>query len=300
MAIPESQLETWSHQGAVATAKATHISIRTALAANTSPLLGKDYEVYPQGSYKNDTNIRGESDVDVVVQLNATFGYDLTGLSQTQAQLFHVAYPSNGTYLGGQSRDDILQALRAYYGRAAVTEGAKSLKLARAQGKLGADIIPAIQLRKYQYFYGIDAQQYVEGIRFHSHRNGWQIVNFPKLHYDNGVAKNAQGRTNGRYKPAVRMFKNARTYLVDRSAIAKDAAPSYFLESLIYNAPDSLFSGNRQEMFMNVGNYLYGLQPDRAICQNEQMPLFGSTPEQWDAPKAGQFLNALRDLWNNW
>jgi len=31
MGIPESQLETWSHQGAVTTAEATHKSIRNAL-----------------------------------------------------------------------------------------------------------------------------------------------------------------------------------------------------------------------------------------------------------------------------
>jgi tRNA nucleotidyltransferase (CCA-adding enzyme) len=84
MGIPESQLQTWSHQGAVTTAKTTHESIRNALAANTSPIRDKSYEVYLQGSYKNTTNIRGDSDVDVVAQLNSTFQDDLSALPLAQ------------------------------------------------------------------------------------------------------------------------------------------------------------------------------------------------------------------------
>ena len=77
MPIPESQLKTWSHRGAVRTAKQTHESIRKALEAYNWPSEAQ-YEVYLQGSYKNYTNIRGDSDVDVVVQLNSTFSHNLS------------------------------------------------------------------------------------------------------------------------------------------------------------------------------------------------------------------------------
>ena len=83
MPIPESQLETWSHQGAVTTAKQTHESIRKALDPYIWPT-GVKYEVYLQGSYKNTTNIRGDSDVDVVAQLNSTFQRDLSELPDYQ------------------------------------------------------------------------------------------------------------------------------------------------------------------------------------------------------------------------
>lgn len=56
MGIPESQLETWSHQGAVTTARATHESVRNALESYESWPRDVEYEVYLQGSYKNDTN----------------------------------------------------------------------------------------------------------------------------------------------------------------------------------------------------------------------------------------------------
>ena len=92
MPIPESQLKTWAHQGAVATAKATHESIRNALTASASPIQDKNFEIYLQGSYKNSTNIRGNSDVDIVVQLTSTFQRDLSALSAPEIALYPASY----------------------------------------------------------------------------------------------------------------------------------------------------------------------------------------------------------------
>ena len=64
MPIPESQLETWSHQGATVTSAATHRSIRAALDAHDWPDAMR-LNPYLQGSYANATNIRGNSDVDL-------------------------------------------------------------------------------------------------------------------------------------------------------------------------------------------------------------------------------------------
>ncbi|HPC63780.1 MAG TPA: nucleotidyltransferase, partial [Anaerohalosphaeraceae bacterium] len=81
MAIPESQLETWAKQGAITTAKSTADSVKNALNSYNNWPNGIDFEVYLQGSYKNDTNIRGDSDVDIVAQLNSTFYSNLSVLS---------------------------------------------------------------------------------------------------------------------------------------------------------------------------------------------------------------------------
>ena len=94
MGIPESQLETWSHQGAITTANATHESIRNALNSYEFPD-GVDFEVYLQGSYKNDTNIRGDMDVDLAVQINSTF---YSNLSEEQKR---------NLYINAEERDDI-------------------------------------------------------------------------------------------------------------------------------------------------------------------------------------------------
>ena len=57
MAIPESQLETWAHQGSVSQSSTTYNTIKNVLEADDTPYAGKSYSVFLQGSYGNDTNI---------------------------------------------------------------------------------------------------------------------------------------------------------------------------------------------------------------------------------------------------
>ena len=299
MGIPESQLETWAHQGAVTTARATHVSIRNALRADNSPIKNKDFEVYIQGSYKNSTNIRGDSDVDVITQLNSSFRRDLTALSNDERTLYKQAH-SDATYLWKDFRADVMQALQSYYSSSSISEGDKSLKVAGGSGRLPADVVVCLQYRKYLRFQSLDDQQYVEGIAFYALREGRWIINFPKPHYNNGVNKNSQSRTNGWYKPTVRCFKNARTYLVENREIDETLAPSYFLECLIYNVPDAKFGINYQNTFVNVINWLAEADFNDLVCQNEQLLLFGSIPEQWSIENANGLIQNLVRLWNNW
>jgi hypothetical protein len=94
---------------------------------------------------------------------------------------------------------------------AAVDEGKNAVTVAAGGGRLTADVIIATQYRQYISFWGTDSQQWVDGIAFYTQPDGRLVVNFPNPHYDNGVAKNSASRTNGWYKPTVRVVKNART-----------------------------------------------------------------------------------------
>jgi hypothetical protein len=67
LAIPESQLETWSHQGAIVGSRTTYATIKNLLESAATPYAGKLFKVFLQGSYGNDTNIFTESDVDIVI-----------------------------------------------------------------------------------------------------------------------------------------------------------------------------------------------------------------------------------------
>ena len=299
MAIPESQLVTWSHPGAITTAIATHESIRNALAANTSHIRDMDYEVYLQGSYKNSTNIRGDCDVDIVVQLNSTYCRDLSSLSEEE-RILYEQNRSAATYSWEDFRRDVLQALRNYYRSTNVSEGNKSLKVSGGSGRLPADVIVCIQYRKYRRFHSFSDEEYIEGIAFYSRNDGRLIVNYPKQHYTNGVRKNAQSSTKGWYKPTVRVFKNLRTYLVDHGNIMEDLAPSYFLECLIYNVPNGQFDGDYQETFCNVVNWLNNANFNNFMCQNGLLRLFGGLPEQWSEESARKLIATLINLWNNW
>jgi hypothetical protein len=138
----------------------------------------------------------------------------------------------------------------------------------------------------------------VEGIKFYTLYENRTVINYPKPHYDFGVSKNSSA--NGRYKPSVRIFKNARTFLVNQGAIAVGLAPSYFLECLIYNVPDELFSSSYQETFIEALNWLNLADLNGFVCQNEQIPLFGSSPEQWSVSDAQELINELIYLWNHW
>jgi len=300
MGIPESQLETWSHHGAVVTAKATHESIRNALNYYEWPE-GVNFEVYLQGSYRNSTNIRGDSDVDIIVQLNSTFQRDLSALSEYENGLYQSAF-SDATYLWEDFWADILKALQDYYDTSAISMGNKSLKIASGSGRLAADVVVCLQYRKYHRFRGITDQEYAEGIVFYTRRENRRVINFPKLHYENGVKKNE--RAKGWYKPTVRFFKNARAYLVDRGIIAETLAPSYFLECLLYNVPDENFGSSYQETFLSVIEWLVNSfsngRYQNFLCQNEQLFLFGDTPEQWLVNNAVELFITLTELWKDW
>jgi hypothetical protein len=64
MAIPESQLTTWSSQGSITQSANTYATIKLALESGDTTYAGKSYEIFLQGSYGNDTNVYADSDVD--------------------------------------------------------------------------------------------------------------------------------------------------------------------------------------------------------------------------------------------
>jgi hypothetical protein len=288
MPIPESQLETWSKRGAVETAERTHKSIRAALEAYTWPS-GVQYEVYLQGSYKNHTNIRGDSDVDVVVQLNSTF---LENLPVNLKRQFRFR---DASYGWEEFRSDVLKTPRRSPFRSLKPKERKSLKVQTSY--LPADVVVSLQYRKYPDRPRSE-DDFIEGMAFWVPSESRWVINYPKLHYQNGVKKNQD--TNEQYKPTVRMFKNARTYLVDRGVIPADLAPSYFLECLLYNVPDDKFGTNLQSTFREVITWLLKADFSRFVCQNRQLLLFGSSPEQWSKDRAYRFLKAMVELWNDW
>jgi len=267
------------------------------LLANTSPVRERDFEVYLQGSYRNGTNIRGDSDVDIVVQFNSAFRSNYDFLPRDERPPAYDTAFSDATYGWSSFRNDVVNALRAYYDTSLVVEGNKSVRVVGASGRLDADLVVSLQYRKYQNF-GSAKDLFIEGITFRTAREGRWVVNFPKLHYQKGVDKNSE--TGGLYKPTVRLFKNARTHLLDQRAIGQSLAPSYMLECYLYNVPADRFAPDCRTTFCNVLNWLNGANLSSFLCQNEQLALFGNTPEQWSEASAKSLQSVLVNLWNNW
>jgi hypothetical protein len=296
MTISEAQLERWSHQGAVTTSANTYQLIRNTLLSSTSPIKDKDLDICLQGSYKNDTNIRGDSDVDVVVQLNSIFQPEKKYLSQEELDLYSKYY-SNSTYSWSDFRQDVLTLLRSTYGYSSVTEGNKSIKLAADSGRLSADIVVCIQYRLYLEFKSKEKESYLDGVAFWTKNDNRLVINYPKLHYYHGVEKNDDKNTSGMYKPLVRVFKNARTYLVDNGIINKDLAPSYFLECLLSNVDNKCFNSSLTSSSINILSWLMDAKLEGFKCQNHVVNLFGDTPEQWNISDTKRLILEFARLW---
>ncbi len=291
MPIPESQLSRWSDHGSQRKAISTHEKIRNVLDNHNWPD-GMTREFSLQGSYSSDTNLPSGSDVDVVLELTSTFYADVSGLSEwTQQPILSGLVDPQWTW--NDFRRETLKALENGFGKQAVSQGNKTIKVKEASTRLRADVLVCKGYRKYASTY-----HFVDGINFYARRDKRWIVNFPKLHDENGAAKNR--RTSDRFKRTVRMFKKARNYLVSNGRIRRELAPSYFIECLLYNAPDWMFKTGFQATYSDIVNWMVQNDMSRLMCQNGQVPLFSDSPDQWSLRDAQSFGNALVDLWNNW
>lgn len=298
MPIPQSQLVTWSHQGATVSSSAAYNSIRTALMAANSPLNGKSFEIFLQGSYGNGTNIYGDSDVDVVVFYRDTFVKDLSWLSP-QEQAAHNAAYIPATYRWANLRDDTFSALQGHFKNNAVHFGKKSIKVRTPYGNKESDVVPAIQFRKYSKFISTNDMLAHWGIQFFDSQ-GNAVVNYPKYHIDRGVDKNSDDRTAGQYKATVRIFKNLRTYMVDHGLLADKVAPSYFIECLLHNVPDNLFIGQYSATVPAIINHLMNTPHAPFLCQNGVTKLIGPGSTEWPEKDFVTFISTASVIWENW
>lgn len=256
-----------------------------------------DYEVYLQGSYKNSTNIRFDSDVDVVVQINSVFWSDKSRLSEIEKQLHRAAY-SSAEYDFSELKKEIFNALTAHFGQQAKYED-KCIKIEGNTNRVDADIIPCFQYRVYKRFSSRADHDFIEGIKFYNTKTSDVIINFPKVHYENGCAKNID--TEGNFKSMVRVFKNFKRELVESGTIEEKIAPSYFVENLIYNCTSQCFDGNYSEQTRKILQFfLDAIEQDRLksfMCANEQDMLFDD--KAWNIDDAYSFILESAKFYEN-
>jgi hypothetical protein len=98
----------------------------------------------------------------------------------------------------------------------------------------------------------------------------------------------------------VRTFKNVRSRLVSEKFINAGDAPSYFLEGLLYNVPNGLFTGSYSDSIVSVVNWICKADRSKFHCANEQFLLLGDSSVHWSPANCDRFLNGLVELWTNW
>ncbi|MXX18171.1 MAG: nucleotidyltransferase [Dehalococcoidia bacterium] len=280
MPIPESTLAQWSHPRSAKASKQAHLTIREALAAHEWPA-ETQYEVFLQGSYKNGTNLSRDSDVDVVVRLAHKLHPSvaaLTGRDLASDASHKTAYKQWHSF-----RRHAMKAVRVRFGDD-VTSGRKTLKLKKGRLQADADLVVTLS--------------YKEGVGLYLPDERRWIVSYPQQHHRRGVRK--ERGTNKRFKKTIRMFKVARNELVSRGALTKEDAPSYFVECLLYNAPNELFAPKLAPTYTGVLTWLKGVKLKALQSQSGQVPLFGPGREQWKVEQGRAFATALQGMWDTW
>lgn len=204
---------------------------------------GFDITTYVKGSYRNNTNVRRDSDVDVVVECREVFYYETDAPNPSVARR-PVSY--TGIWTPELWRREVTAAMRTAFGASGIdTSGAIAIRVDEVPGsRPSADVVPSFDYRDYTD--DASFSRWDRGSCVFPKNSEDKVVNWPQQQLDNGIAKN--NRTGGRYKDFVRALKNAENMLAAEGVISD--LPSYFMECLVFNAPDGvLTAGGVDEAF---------------------------------------------------
>lgn len=269
--------------------KCQHAETAIREAVKKDETLGQhDIIVFPQGSYRNRTNVRADSDVDICILCHGTFFYGLPdGMAAHQFGIEPSSYPY-ATF-----KNDVDHALREHFGMLAVTRGNKAFDIHQNTYRVDADAVACFDYRLYR----ADGS-WEQGTSFLPD-NGGQVINYPEQNYSNGVSKNTA--TNRRFKGAVRILKRLRNEMADGGNIFAKPIPSFLIECLVWNVPNVFFAYSTwTETVREILVCLFRETSDSGNCSgwgeiNRIKYLFHPT-QQWTQQIAHNFITAA---WNH-
>ncbi|MGJ1390126.1 nucleotidyltransferase domain-containing protein [Sphingobacterium spiritivorum] len=243
MNFSEQQLINWSRP--VSTTE--DLKCQNAISQITAALrakFGNRVTIFLQGSYRNNTNVRQNSDVDIVMRYDDAFYSDLQRLSESDKAIYNAQRVSAG-YNFDELKADTEEALRNVF-TTSVERKNKCIQVNGNSNRITADVIPCFVLKRFSTLQSVEA----EGIKFYSDDNK-EIISFPEQHYSNGTEKTNQ--TYRLYKRMVRILKVVNYRLIDEGEISDDLVSSFFIECLVYNVPNNQFiSENYTQTLRNV------------------------------------------------
>jgi len=233
----------------------TEQRIKAAIAAGDE--LPPTVRVYAKGSYANNTNVRRDADVDIAVEWTEQFKVLTWGETEgmTPEQLGYT--PVFDMISPTEFRAQIERALHTSFSSAVDTSGDKAIDVAAGPGTLDADVVPCIQMWRYD-----KPHVYQVGHRLFPKSGGW-IDNYPEQNLANGRVKSSN--TGGRYKDMVRATKRLEAEMVADGTLAREC-PGFLVECLVYNVPDYLFGNSALLTDLNqVFNFLWEGLGDPAV-----------------------------------
>lgn len=265
-------------------------AIRKAIDASTS-LSKFNIRVFPQGSYRNRTNVKADSDVDVCVLCTDTFFYDLPDDSGPSEFGIIPATYSYSTY-----KSDVEKALVSHFGSGAVARGNKAFDIHENTYRVDADVVPCFEHRRYSRRTG-GGYSHLSGTELRPD-NGGRVINWPEQNYKNGTDKNNE--TGRRFKAVVRILKQLRNKMDEERVPQAGPIPGYLTECLVWNVPNDLLG--HDTLVADVREalaYLFNNTIKEEGCKewgevNELKYLFRSS-QRWSMKQAHSFLSAAWD-----
>ena len=246
--------------------------------------------VFAQGSYRNGTNVKEDSDVDVTVccqDLFITHYAFVPGLTDAMTGVTRKPYSQQ------MFKNEVGRALVNFFGGASVTRGNKIFTVCENTARLTADVSATFGLRVYS----VDQKGaifYTPGTHLLTDRME-SLWNFPQQHFEKGQARN--GQTALEFKRVVRVVKRLRNQMEEAGIQEAKPIASYLLESLVYNAPNYSFGlPTYYDRVREVVAFLYeGLGPGKSGARwlevNELKMLF-HRGQTWTMDQARAFLYA--------
>lgn len=274
--------------------------INEAISTNTA-LNWRNIRVFTQGSYRHNTNVRLDSDVDIAICIVNTFYSEIPGLFWYTPIAEQKAIKSrynivDSPYTYPEFKNSVEAALISKFGRGGVTRGNKAIDVHANSYRVDADVVPCFEYRKYTgQFDSLGNAIYHSGTTFFPD-NGGQIINWPEQNYANGVKKNVA--TNHRYKFVVRILKRLRNEMQSKQVKEASNIASFLIESLVWQISDTTLTKDVQYL-TTVKNVLASLNvsisQDSSCSQwcevNELKYLFASG-QPWTRNQAHEFVVA--------
>ena len=253
---------------------------------NYDNLKYKDIEIFVQGSYANNTNVRAKSDVDVCVMLKDTFYREYPDGYTKE----HYGF-TTGTNSFDEFRKDVINALKSKYGSENIKPGNKSIKMESTSYRVEADAVPAFQYRNYKIINSIDKNRFVEGIKFYSNTKN-EVINYPKEHIESGKTKNTN--TQRRYKRTARIFKRIRHQMIQEGIPVKKCISSFLIESLLFNVSNNYFSCDEpwNSKIQNIIAYIHNDKKENYVEVSNRLKLFDDT-KKWNIESVDKFLKQM-------
>lgn len=263
----------------------TERMIREAINAH-EPFRSMSRAVYAKGSYANNTNVRSDSDVDIAVECEEVVYWD---------EHEPGSHPSGGSAYTGEwtpmkLRSELVIALKAKFDGAVDTSGSTAIQIHSTSARVEADVVPC-----FNYRYYFSPSSFREGAKVFR-TDGTSLVNYSALQLANGRRKNT--RTNQAFKKTVRILKRLENAMAE--ADYHREVPSFFIECLVYNCPDEIFSRPSwttvvKATLAHIYNSMEGIDPnaqdDRWVEVNEAKFLFSSA-QKWARQDARDFAYA--------